>query len=1492
MNFRPILGAVVLLVAGAKSGFAQTTTWTPASGVWSVSGNWVGGVPVAADTVIFDSNATSTVDAAYVFTNLEFTGGTLVLNSSSGSLSASNGIFYSGGPSVTINVPIIGSGNLWLNGGTGTVTLNPGANANTYSGSTEVFAGATLTDGGANSYSPNSVMYVGGTGGGTLMVNYSEYIAGLNDGGANGSVLIAGGATLDLVGGYTGTFSGVISGAGNLEKDVTGTLTLLGANTYTGTTVINGAGGTAIEIGNGGTTGSIASSSVSGTGTLEFDLSSNYTYAGTLSGALQVAQQGTGTTTLSGTNTYTGATTINSGTLQAGSTSAFGNSTQTLLINGSGTLDLNGFSNAINAVQSLSTTSTIALNGAATLTLSDIGANSSTTFAGAISGTGSLNTHEYQLSITGNSNTYSGGTTITSGTLIANNTNPLDSATGTGPITIAPGGALLLGQANTNGYINSGSAITDNGTLQFFRTDVSANVISNNISGSGQIEQSGSGITELSGTNTYSGVTTVFNGTLEAGSTSAFGGASGKSQIDFTYQGTLALNGFNNTVGSINGTATAGGVNLGSKTLTINDTSSNTDFAAVISGVGGSLVFGGQSMILTGSNTYTGSTDITTGLILVANPTGYGLGTGPITIGAPGTLQIGANSTAGAVDPTSSITDNGVLAFSLTNSVSFPNTVSGTGGVNFLAAGSITFPTANTYSGNTQIEAGTLIADNPTGSATGTGNIFISPGATLVIGNADTSGSVAAAAITNSGTVEFYRTDIPTFSSAISGSGNITVSGSGTGGVTLSGANSYTGTTLASHATVNAGSSTALGNGSDVTLITSTLNLNGNNLSVGSLASDSASTVLLGANTLTLTDALSSNFGGAMTGTGGSLVLNGSGEFAILGSVTYTGGTTIGPSGYLSLGLNSMPGASMVGPVLDNGQFQFAPYSTDNYLFSGSITGTGLVRIVGAGIVTLENPGGTTYSGITDLVTSTLTDGAANAFSPNSDIYISSGGSLVVTRNETVGGLFNGSGSGPVSIATGMNLTSLGNGYINDFLGVISGGGSFTVSGGVQGLGGNNTFSGGVTVTNGAELFVSSNTAVGTGTLTFGPGADEMSPDGMDITLSNPITFASGGGIDNDDGGTFNLTLTGQISGVIGDTGIVWCTPGTLTLTGDNSFYGGVDMREGILLLGNDNAAGYGTITLDTGTIMAAYGGPGVTRTLANDISLNGGSAQFGNGDNNNLVLNGTISAETSVNYVGGPSGTLTLNADNSSSFFGPFTISSGTVIAGNNNAFGTTENTVYLAGNSNAGLNVMTGVTINNPIVTSGTANVISGSGTIGSSLTVDSTVVLSPSASPGGGPGNLTFTNPLTLTTGGTINFSIYDANGAAGTGYSLITANGGAIFSASPGTIGFNLFSVNSSGGSAAALNFNPSNSYSWTVINANGGSLSGFTANQFNLNTSGFTNGTGGGSFTFTQVGNSLDLNFTPVPEPSTWILMGAGILTLGFVAIRYRRPSRA
>jgi hypothetical protein len=47
--------------------------------------------------------------------------------------------------------------------------------------------------------------------------------------------------------------------------------------------------------------------------------------------------------------------------------------------------------------------------------------------------------------------------------------------------------------------------------------------------------------------------------------------------------------------------------------------------------------------------------------------------------------------------------------------------------------------------------------------------------------------------------------------------------------------------------------------------------------------------------------------------------------------------------------------------------------------------------------------------------------------------------------------------------------------------------------------------------------------------------------------------------------------------------------------------------------------------------------------------------------------------------------------------------------------------------------------------------------------------------------------------------------------------------------------------------------------------------------------------GAGQFNVTQVGNDLDLNFTPVPEPSTWALMGSDLCALGG-AIRRRRRS--
>lgn len=115
---------------------------------------------------------------------------------------------------------------------------------------------------------------------------------------------------------------GIISGGGLLQQAGTGTTTLMGTNTYTGGTTI--AAGT-LQVGNGGTTGSIVGNVVNN-GMLAINRSDATTIAGNLSGTGSLQQVGTGTTTLTGTNTYAGGTNISAGTL-VGGVSSFGTGT-------------------------------------------------------------------------------------------------------------------------------------------------------------------------------------------------------------------------------------------------------------------------------------------------------------------------------------------------------------------------------------------------------------------------------------------------------------------------------------------------------------------------------------------------------------------------------------------------------------------------------------------------------------------------------------------------------------------------------------------------------------------------------------------------------------------------------------------------------------------------------------------------------------------------------------------------------------------------------------------------------------------------------------------------------------------------------------------------------------------------------------------------------------------------------------------------------------
>ncbi|MCP9861383.1 autotransporter-associated beta strand repeat-containing protein, partial [Cyanobium sp. Cruz-8H5] len=126
--------------------------------------------------------------------------------------------------------------------------------------------------------------------------SYSQSVRSLS---GNGAISL-GFAELNVSGPATTTFSGVISGFGAVRHSGSGKLTLTGANTYANETRIFG--GT-LEIGNGGTTGSIAGNINLAGGSLIFNRSNNVFFTGSISGnGGTITKLGGGTLLLSGSS--------------------------------------------------------------------------------------------------------------------------------------------------------------------------------------------------------------------------------------------------------------------------------------------------------------------------------------------------------------------------------------------------------------------------------------------------------------------------------------------------------------------------------------------------------------------------------------------------------------------------------------------------------------------------------------------------------------------------------------------------------------------------------------------------------------------------------------------------------------------------------------------------------------------------------------------------------------------------------------------------------------------------------------------------------------------------------------------------------------------------------------------------------------------------------------------------------------------------------------
>ena len=219
--------------------------------------------------------------------------------------------------------------------------------------------------------------------------------------GAGNIILTGSGSSLQLDT-SSGTFSGAISGAGELIE-ATGALTLSGNNSYSGGTLIASAAttltlGSATALGTGDvdnfgtlaigtfspTLGSLegSGSSVTGSGNLTVGSDSNSeVYSGVIKTTGSLTLVGTSTFQLVGANTYTGATNVNGGTLQLGISGALPTTTA-LTIASAGTFDMQGNSQQ---VASLAGAGSIINTGALT-----IGGTASTTFSGTMASGGSL----------------------------------------------------------------------------------------------------------------------------------------------------------------------------------------------------------------------------------------------------------------------------------------------------------------------------------------------------------------------------------------------------------------------------------------------------------------------------------------------------------------------------------------------------------------------------------------------------------------------------------------------------------------------------------------------------------------------------------------------------------------------------------------------------------------------------------------------------------------------------------------------------------------------------------------------------------------------------------------------------------------------------------------------------------------------------------------------------------------------------------------------
>ena len=1266
----------------------------------------------------------------------------------------------------------------------------------------------------------------------------------------------------------------------SVVKSGSGRLVLAGANGYSGRTFINDG---IVQLGSGSTAGSIATASevVTQPGTtFAVNRSNAVALPNVISGGGQFTQLGSGSTTLSGTNTFTGAVNANGGALVFSTVSNLGAGTA---INfNSGTLTY--------ASGNTTDISTRTITFGASGGVIDTGGNN-VSFAGSIGNGGAggftkVGSGRLTLAAGGS---YAGATTVAGGELRVNGplsspsvsvaANTLLSGTGTlsgavtldNAATLAPGnggvGSLTLGSLTTSGgssliwefntspandrvVVTSPNGLTINGgTFSFFSegtaTPFGTLGTYNLIQYSGAVQ--GSGVGSLGVANPAAGKSYTFG---ESGGfvtlTIASSGLLTQWNVDAAGTWTTAANWTPSEPNGAGDTATFGAVITAPRTVTLN----------------ADRTIG--NMVFNNANSYTLAPAAAQSLTI-------GDGTGTKTI----QVLTGSHSITAAVALASNVTAD-VLGG---QTLALAGQVSGAGTLTKTSGGTLRLTGSNTYTGDTTVAGGTV---EFTAGAISSGVVTLGGGGVkYATGNTEDLSAKTVNLAFGGGTVDTGGNDV-TFANSIGnfGVGGLTKSGSGT--LTLQGANTYTGQTTVRGGVLSVAADTNLGDAGTAAGVV----LDGGTLrtTAGFTTSRVVTTAAGGgidvpgeADTLTLN--------GVVTGAG-LITKSGSGTLVLVGANTaYTGGLTLAggtvtlgggrPNGFQGIGTG--PIAFQNGAVLNLNGFN----GTDNGTSWGTLTGPITVAAGQSGVINMP-PRGTMASTLTgsgtlgfnvQFIRGELT-GNWSGFTGQLNVGTVGTQTTGDFRLNTTTGF----GTAAVNLGPGVNMFPVIN-YSNSpqtfTIGALSGDATSTVQGqggvnsgriALYSVGGRNTdatFAG--TIRDGlvsSAVQPAAITKVGTGvwtltgTNTF-TGTTSVNGGTLYVATPNGDTggFAQTATIVVNNGGTLRSSANALFGWNANQGKDITVNAGG-TLTADN----GADVHVGRVTLNGGVLANSGS-SVDWGSWV--FDGANTILAVTETSTASAVNVRFQNGGSIDVAATKTLQFAGTITDSGSAgasaliktgSGTLSLNG--ASIYTGPTTVSAGTLFANTN---------------------------LSATAITTAAGAVLGGSGTVGS-------VTMSAGAfvSPGNGLGTLTVAQNLSLTGSSGYLWQLTNATGTAGsaTGWDLLTVTGTldiAATSADPFQINLWTLTSGSTVVSGSAANFNQYQSYTWRIASASGG-ITGFAANKFAITTSatngsnGFANSFTGGTFSLAQSGNNLNLVYTGAAPPVITINVATGTQT--------------